>query len=886
MFWLRLIYTRLYGLLRKNRIEQEMEDEMRFHLLMRTRDNIERGMRPDEAEREARRRFGNVGRIKDLARDIKGGGFMETLLQDMRYGARMLLKHPGFTLIAVITLALGIGANTAIFSVVNAVLLRPLPYEAPERLVMVWNTFQQRGWNRTDPSPLNFVRYQEQNHVFTQMAAFRGWNLTLTGGDEPEQVSCARVSANFFSVLGISPILGRPFGPEEAHPERRTVALLGYGLWERRFGSDPHIVGRILKLDGVSYTIIGVLPPDFQFPKQTELWTPVDFDPRRTSEALGGELKVIARLKPGVSIRQAQAEMSALARSLEQQFPETNSGWGVRLVSLTEELVGPIQSALLIFSGVVGFVLLISCANVANLLLAKASVRQKEMSIRMALGAGRCRLVRQLLTESLLLAILGGALGMLLAFWAIPTMVTGLPSDIIQYVPGLKGIGIDVRGLGFTVCVSLLTGMIFGLAPAWQSSKPNLNESLKDGGQRSTEGRGRHYFQNLFVISEVALALVLLIGAGLMMKSFLRLIKVNPGFNPENVLTAQIALPRSKYTAPDRQSAFFQQLLQRFEHLPGVLSAGAINSLPLGGSGMNSNFSIQGQSISTPGEQPNAGYRLISPNYFRAMGIRLLKGRSFTVQDAQGAPQVAIINETLARRFWPNEDPINKQIKFGVSPTMAIPWRSIIGVVEDVKHWEITTNPEPEIYVPHLQGPPTSSMFLVMRTASPPTSVIGAMKSEVWAADKDQPIGSIRAMEQILSDSIARERLFMLVLGIFSTVAFVLAAIGVYGVINYLVTQRTHEIGVRLALGAQRRDVLKLIIRQGMAPALIGVSLGIAGSFALTRVLSQLLYGVSATDPETFTGISLLIIGVALLASYIPARRASKIDPIVALRNQ
>jgi putative ABC transport system permease protein len=810
---------------------------------------------------------------------------MGNLWQDMRYGLRMLMKNPGFTLVAVVALALGIGANTAIFSVVNAVLLRPLPFENSERLMQVWSTSVKRGWNAAPASYLNYRDWREQNQVFEYMAAYSEASAAITYADVPEQIDGIGATSDLFKVLAAQPLMGRTFLPEDERAGGSHVVVLGYDLWQRRFNADPNIVGKQVKFDGESTTVVGVMPQGFRFPLDTgtiEFWIPLDPEQGYNKERGANYLSVVGRLKPNVTTEQAQAEMTAIGQRLEQQYPDKNMGKGVRLVSLYEQMVGQIRPALLILLGAVGFVLLIACANVANLLLARASSRHKEIAIRTALGASRMRVIRQLLTESLLLSFMGGMIGLLLAFWGVDLLGAAIPADI----PRITEIGLDLKVLAFTTGVALLTGVVFGLVPALQVSKPDLTESLKEGGRGSTEGLRRNRTRSLLVVIEVALSLVLLIGAGLLIKSFVYLLNVKPGFNPEHVVTANVALPPVKYGESEQQAAFFRQVIERIQTLPNVEAAAVIAPLPLSGSMMQNILTVEGRPPLAPGEKLITDTRLISPDYMRVMGIPLIKGRTFTEQDGKDAPRVFVINETLARRYFPSEDPIGKRIKVSVraSSEKEDSGGEIVGIVGDVKHRSLDRESSPECYISYLQIP-DPYMTLVVRTKSAdPMGIAASLRSAIQQVDPEEPVFDIQTMNQVLAHSIATRRFNMLLLGIFASVALVLAGVGLYGVMNYSVAQRTHEIGIRMALGASARDVLKMVVGQGMLFTLIGLGLGLVAAFALTRVMGGLLVGVSTTDPWTFMGTAGLLALVALLACYIPARRAMRVDPMVALR--
>ncbi|MGE0130003.1 MAG: ABC transporter permease [Blastocatellales bacterium] len=810
---------------------------------------------------------------------------MQTLWQDLRYGARMLLKKPGFTLIAILTLALGIGANTAIFSVVNGVLLKPLLYAEPERLVMVYGNFLALNAANMSASVPEFVDYQQQTRIFESIGAYDSFsaNLTPNDGGEPERVEGGMLTPGMFSVLKASPFKGRVFLPEEAQEGSDGVVMISYGLWQRRFAGDAGLIGRQISVNGRALTVIGVMPPGFAFPQSAELWRPAWFPKEQYDQQRRGArgLLVVARLKSDVSLTAAQAEMDRLSGQLAQQYPR-NYGperrWRITLKLLLADIVGDMRRPLMVLLGAVVFVMLIACANVANLLLARAVARRQELVVRMALGAGRWRIVRQLLTESILLAVAGGAVGLLLGVWGVDLLLRVLPDNL----PRMGEVGVDARVLAMTCAVALLTGVIFGLAPALTGARSDFHDTLKEGGRGT--GGSRQRLRNAFVIGEIALALVLLIGAGLTLKSFWRLQEVDPGFTPDGVLTMRLLLPYETHPQPAQRAAFYQQTLERIKSLPGVETVSAASRLPmtLG----NSSGTVSGENSAIgPSDPPvETEWRWVTPDHFKALGIRLLNGRAFTDADAEGAPLVAIVDETFVRRFYPNENPVGKRIKRGRLDSQR-PWHQIVGVVRHVRNQRLDLDSNPQVYFSFYQDPSPFNMSLAVRaSAGDPLALSSAVRAAVQSVDRNQPVYSIRTMRQIVAESVSPRRLTLLLMGVFAAVALSLAAAGIYGVMSYAVAQRTHELGIRLALGAQAGDVLKLIIGQGLKLAVTGVGIGLAGALALTRLMQDLLFGVQAADPLTYGVIALLLTVVALLACWIPARRATKVDPMIALR--
>ncbi len=805
---------------------------------------------------------------------------MENILKDIRYGIRGLLKQPGFTLIAVATLAVSIGANTAIFSVVNATLLRPLPFKDPNQLVMVWQTANQQ--TRTSVAEPNFLDYQQDNHVFDHMAAFNGANLTLTGGPDPERLRGGRVTADFFNVLGTQAFMGHTFLPKDDQPGNNTVVVLSYGLWQRRFGSDKNIVGQTIQLDSKPYTVIGVLPADFEFSIPTyfapaQLFVPIVL--RRDNEQRSNAyMRVIARLKPGATAEQAQAELGGIAQRIATQYREVGS-LGIKVISLREQIVGNIRHVLLLLMGAVGFVLLIACANVANLQLVRASARQKEFAIRAALGAGRARVTQQLLIESLLLSTVGAVLGVGFAWIGIKLVSMSAPGQLATSASG----GIDVMVLLYTLLISVVTGVLAGLAPSFHTSTTWLIETLKEGGRNPGANTSGRRIRNALTVAEIALSLVLLIGAGLLLRSFQSLLDVKPGFESKNVLTLRLSLPRYSYSDVSRQSTFYSQMLERVGTLPGVKAVGGINDLPLTADRDSTNIAIEGNPVSDVSQLPTAEVRSVTPRYFEAMSIPLIEGRAFGNDDNGSAPPVVIVNQTLVRRFFPNESPVGRRIMLEAA-TPNSPWMTIVGVVGDVRDLGLEKHPDLEVYQPYQQQT-LSYMNIVARTEGDPRSLAGSMRNEIRTLDTSLPLAVPEPMENIIAASVEARRFNLTLLGIFAGLALFLVAVGIYGVMSYGVTQRTQEIGVRMALGATPLAILKLILRKGIMLAGAGIIIGLAGALVLTRLMTSLLYGVTATDTITFAAVSITMLLVAMAASYLPARRATKIEPLDALRN-
>jgi len=867
------------NLRRKHHVEQEFSEEIEAYLEMVIEAKVREGLKPHEARREALMGLGGVEQVKENVREVRMGYFLETMWQDFRYGVRVLAKSPVFTVVAVLSLALGIGANTAIFSIVNKLILRPLSYPEPERIVDVWHTPPQEsfpGMTRFSVSPANYLDWKSQSNSFEQMAVYGYSGFSLSAGDVPVAVVGAAVSSDFFSVLRTNVSQGRGFLPDEEQPGHNRSVIISHALWQRAFGGVPNLIGQSVALNSQQFTVVGITPAGFEFPREAELWVPLAWGSKERQLRSIHDYLVIARLKQNVPLAQAQAELSAISSRLEQQYPEEDKGWGAKVIPLHEDLVGDIRPALLVLFSAVGFVLLIACANVANLMLAKGANRRKEIAIRIALGAPRKRIIRQLLSESLLMAAAGGLLGLLIASAGIGLLLQ-LGSDSL---PKPGEISIDRWALGFTLLVSFGAGIVAGLAPAFQLSAAETGETLKQTG-RTGGSAVKQRTRKALVVAEVALSLVLLIGAGLMIRSFWKLLHVDPGFNPANVVTMSIGLSPRKYPDGQQRLAFFDRALEQVRALPGVVSAGLTTTLPLAGGGSTQPFTIEGRPAAELAKQPMAQTRYISPDYFRTMSIPLRKGRFFTDQDRENGTAVVIISETMARRFWPGEDPVGRRMTASFSAEQGP--REIVGVVGDVKGTGLDAEAASTMYLPYKQVP-RPFMTLAARTASNPQNFIQAISKAIYAVDKEQALTDVRTMEQVQAASVSDRRFNMTLLITFAALALVLAAVGVYGVMNYSVTLLRRELGIRIALGAQARDILRLVLRQGLALTLMGVGAGLVGAYGLTRLMAKLLYGVGATDVLTFAGVSGVLLAVGLLASYLPARRATKVDPMIALR--
>jgi putative ABC transport system permease protein len=875
---------RLRSLLRRGRVNRELDDELRFHVERAIAVNVAAGMSREEARFAALREFGGIEQIREECSDMRNVNWLQDFVQDVRYGLRMLRKNPGFTAVAVLTLALGIGANTAIFSFVYGVLLQPLPYRNASRLVVLNETNPKVG--TVSVAYPNFLDWRAQSHAFSQMAAVRGVGFSLAGITQPENISGDAVSPNFLSMLGVRLFLGRDFDPSEEKSGTAPVVLLSYALWQSHLGADPNAVGRTVTLDGRSFTIAGVLPPNFRSVDKTDVLEPIGVwatgNADATERGARGDLVVIGRLAPGVKLAQARAEMDGIATRLASEYPLANDQCGVSLQPIREVFVGDMRPAIFVLFGAVMFVLLIACANVANLFLVRGASRTKEIALRMAFGANRGRIVRQMLTESFVLALLGGAIGIALAIGGIRGMSGLIPADMLSGAP----INLNGPVLLFAAGVIVLAAFVFGLAPAMHSTRPDVQSELKEGARTASAGKQQNKLRAALAIAEVSLALVLMAGAGLMMKSLYRLLSVNPGFRTDRVLTLEMDLRTQQYATHPAIHNFWQQVLDRVGTLPGVESAAVGTVVPFTGNHNRGDVTIEGMPQPRPGSWPHPDYHIVSPGYVTTLRIPLLRGRTFTDADNENAPLVGMINTKLAREFFASQDPVGKRFMFG-HPSVKNPpkWITIVGVVGDTKLYGLANPARLEVYLPFRQET-ASDMNLLVKSAVDPAALISSIRGAVASIDKDQPIFAISTMNQLRSDSTSARRITLVLLGAFSGLALVLATIGIYGVISYSVAQRTHEIGIRMALGAQHWGVLRMVLGQGGKIALAGIAIGLVAALGLTRLMSSLLFSVNAGDPATFAAVALLLALVALLACYIPARRAMRVDPMVALRHE
>jgi predicted permease len=876
--------------MRRKRMLVDLDQQIRDHIEMATQENMDRGMSPEEARHAALRKFGNVTRVKEDAREVWSLVWLEQLQQDIRLGLRQLRKNPGFAAVAILTLALGIGANTAIFSVINSVLLRPLPYHDPENLVMVWESNSQHINSHNTVSPPNFLDWQNRNTVFSSMSFIFDERDNLTGNGDPEEIVVQNVSTNFFSLLGVNLLFGPGFRPENSQAGHDDVVILSYGLWKQRFAGDPAIVGKFIVVNGHAQTVVGVAPQNFNWfikdgsltGARPQMWSPFVFpEAFHQHKQMGRFMTVAARLKPGVTHSQAQTEMSTIAGRLEQEDPDFDGHWGVNVVSLRDQISGDLRPALLVLFGAVAFVLLIACANVSSLLLARAASREREMAIRTAVGASRWRIGRQLLMESLLLALIGGGIGVALAVWGTNVLLGASPRNLLD----LRAVSVDLHVLLFAVAATLLAGLLFGFLPSYISAHSRVSETLKEGGRGSCSANRRAFARKAFVVAQLSLALVLLTGSGLLIRSFVRLIGVDPGFDTGHLLTFKVTLPQSKYSTDQSCITFFQQLLARISTVPGVRSASMESFPPLTGLGAATGVHLLSQPPLAVADLPVANVRVVGPDYFAAMSIPLRVGRLFNAQELAEEKHVAIINQSFAQKYLHGTNPLGqKAVIYMKSDAESESQPSeIIGVVGDVHQLGLDTTPEPTVYWPHPELV-MSGMTILVRSSNDPLAALSTIRNQLQQMDPELPMAAVATMDQLLADSLSRSRFTMLLLGIFAVVALVLAAVGIYGLIAYSVTQRTQELGIRIALGAERRDVLRLVFVQGTRLTLLGVAIGVLGALALSRLLGSLLFGVSATDPLTFAGVACLLVVVALLACFFPARRATRVDPMVALR--
>jgi putative ABC transport system permease protein len=884
--WIRALASRTRTWLSPGQVDQDFEHELETHLDMLSDENISRGMAPEAATRAARLKLGGLAQLKETNRELRGLPVIETFFQDARYAVRMLRKNPGFTAVVVLTLALGIGANTAIFSVVYAVLLKPLPYTNPDRLFTAFQANTQQGIPETGCSYPNFEEWRAQNHVFSEMAGISAHQLTLTGRGEPSVVNTSVVTPELFALLDVKPLAGRIFFPQDGKQGAAPVVLVSEDLWRGRFGADPMIIGTSIDLDKRAFTVIGIIPTAFRTPffnTKQEVWIPLvqdplfsTFMPQRGSHFL----PAIGRLKPGVSVAQAQAEMDAISGRLAREFPAENNGWTIRLVPLGKEIVGDVRAELLVLLGAVGLVLLIACANIANLLLTRATSRSKEIAIRTALGAGRARIIRQLLSETAVLGLLGAAVGIALAYWGVKALSSLLPSSLPQMNP----IRVDYFVLGFALLLSAVASVGFGLVPAVFAANANVQSSLREGGGRSGESGGRRRARGFLAAAEIALAMVLLVAAGLLLRSFSKLMSVSPGFEAQHIVKADISLPQFQYSTPRQWTAFSDQLLAQIQAQPGMKESAVVVPMPIIQGSVNLGFDIVGTPPASEAESRAADYASVSPEYFRVMEIPLLAGRSFNQQDISSGPRVSVISKAMAQRYFPNQDPIGKRLTFGFPPNGEA-MREIVGIVGDVRDVSLGQDPGPMMYVPYAQAPFWGAGVVVRSTLSP-SAVAAAIRQEVQKIDKDLPVTDVAKMPDLIDASVSQQRFRTFLLGLFAAMALVLAATGIFGVISYSVSCRTNEIGIRVALGASRGAILRMVLRETLALTVAGLVVGVPCALAASRLIGHLLFGVSANDPATLAAVAFALAAVATLAGYVPARRAMLVDPMVALRHE
>lgn len=881
---LRIAISRFWGLFRKSRSERELDEELRAHLEMLVAEYERKGMPPAEAREAAHRDFGGLTQTKERYRDQRGVPWIEAIIQDLRYGLRQLRHNPGFTAVAVIALALGIGANTAIFSAVDAELLHPFQFNHLSRIVMLWESSPKQHLDQASVAPANFLDWSRENKTFTRLAAEHDWSANLTGHGFAERLEAYRVTAGFFPLLGVAPQLGRTIGPSDFHPGRQSVVIFSHGFWQRDLGSDPGIVGKTVQLNGTAVTVIGVMPKGFSFPPGAEAWSPLDLTGAAAVDRADHYLRVLGRLKPGVSIAQAQADLNTIAARLGRAYPETNAGHGVSAVSLVQQFAGDARPYLIMLMGAAAFVLLLACANVMNLQLARGAGRQKEIAIRLAMGGSRWRITRQLLVETVMLALAGGAAGALLASWGIRLTLRAVPPYIVAHVAGLTHLRVNALALAVTFGVALVAGILAGLVPARRASHLNLDEALKEGGRNGSSGPARQRLRSALVVIEIAMALVLLACAGLTVEGFERLSNRNQGFDPKNVLAFSVALPASAYPGETQIREFYEEALRKLRGLPGVQSAGVVTSLPGGLGGWNeTNYRAENQPVVKPGQMRLATMQAVTPGFFRALHIPLIAGRLLTSQDGAGTPPVVVISKAFAQRIYPGEDAVGRRIRFGL--THHGPWCTIVGIVGDVKQTPFDTAVHRTAYFPFGQTPVARS-WMVVRTSGDPLAEAAAVRRQIQSVDPAVPVAEMETLQSFLRDDVSGVASAARMMGAFGLIALVLAAAGVFALMAYSVAQRTHEIGVRVALGARPRDIRRLVVAHSLKLALAGIAIGLACALALARVMSGALPGVVQTDPLIFAGTAVLLVATAVLASYLPARRAARVDPVVALRHE